>query len=131
MTFRFRFSPAYRLASLPFGITPGNARVDVGDGRLRVRFGFWSVETGLDNVIGTASTGPYGRLRTMGPAHLSLADRGLTFATNDRRGLCIRFQEPVPGLEPTRRLRHPGLTVTVVDVEGLAVALGFPLAQGA
>jgi hypothetical protein len=127
MTFRFRFSPAYRLASLPFGVTPGNARVDVGDGRLCARFGFWSVETALDNVIGTALTGPYGRLRTMGPAHLSLVDRGLTFATNGRRGLCIRFREPVAGLEPTGRLRHPGLTVTVDDVEGLAEAIGYPL----
>jgi hypothetical protein len=127
MTFRFSFSPAYRLASLFFGVTPGNARVDVGDGRLRARFGFWSVETSLDNVMGAAVTGPYGRLRTMGPAHLSMVDRGLTFATNGQRGLCIRFREPVPGLEPTGRLRHPGLTVTVDDVEGLAQALGLPL----
>lgn len=129
MTFRFLFSPAYRLAALPFGITPGNARVDVDDGRLRARFGFWTVDTALDNVVGTSSSGPYGRLRTIGPAHLSLADRGLTFASNGRRGLCIRFREPVPGLEPTGRLRHPGLTVTVIDVEGLATALGFPLSQ--
>jgi hypothetical protein len=131
MTFRFSFSPAYRLASLPFGITPGSARVDVGDGLLHARFGLWSVKTPLDNVLGAASTGPYGRLRTMGPARLSVADRGLTFATNGRRGLCIRFREPVPGLEPTGRIRHPGLTVTVTDVEALAQALGFPLSEEA
>jgi len=29
----------------------------------------------------------------------------------------------VTGLEPTGRLRHPGLTVTVADVHGLAEAL--------
>lgn len=130
MTFNFSFSPAYRLACLPFGVTPGNSRVDVGDGRLVARFGRWSLETALDNVAGTAVTGPYGRLRTMGPAHLSMVDRGLTFATNGRLGLCIRFREPVPGLEPTGRLRHPGLTVTVDDVEGLAHALGAPMTSG-
>jgi hypothetical protein len=126
MTFHFAFATAYRLACLPFGVTPGNSRVEVGDGRLLARFGRWSVETPLDNIVGTAVTGPYGRLRTMGPAHLSLADKGLTFATNGRRGLCIQFRTPVPGLEPTGHLRHPGLTVTVDDPEGLAQALGPP-----
>jgi len=124
MTFRFAFSTAYRLACLPFGVTPGNSGVEVDDGRLLARFGRWSLETPLDNIVATSVTGPYGRLRTMGPAHLSLSDRGLTFATNGRRGLCIRFRTPVAGLEPTGRLRHPGLTVTVADPDGLAEALG-------
>jgi len=95
----------------------------VADGRFRARFGRWTVDTPVDNVVGTQASGPYGRLRTIGPAHLSLADKGLTFASNRRRGLCIEFREPVAGLEPTGRLRHPGLTVTVADVDGLARAL--------
>jgi hypothetical protein len=123
MTFRFLFSPGYRAVALLFGVTPKNSMVEVADGRLRARFGRWTLETSLDNVVGTRVSGPYGRLRTIGPAHLSLADRGLTFASNRRRGLCIEFREPVPGLEPTGRLRHPGLTVTVADVDGLARAL--------
>jgi hypothetical protein len=122
--FQFSFAPSYRTAALPFGVTPRNSRVEVADGRLLARFGRWSVETPVTNVAGAQVTGPYGKLRTIGPAHLSVADRGLTFATNSRRGLCIRFHEPVPGLEPTGRLRHPALTVTVEDVEGLAEALG-------
>jgi hypothetical protein len=123
MTFPFLFSPGYRLAALLFGVTPGNSVVEVDDGRLRARFGRWTVDTALDNVVATKVSGPYGRLRTIGPAHLSLADKGLTFASNRRRGLCIEFREPVPGLEPTGRLRHPGLTLTVADVDGLARAL--------
>jgi hypothetical protein len=123
MTFRFLFSPAYRLACLPFGVTPGNALVEVADGRLLARFGRWTVETPLENVVATEVTGPYGIFKTAGPAHLSLVDKGLTFATNGDRGLCIKFAEPVAGLEPTGKLRHPGLTVTVEDVEGLARAL--------
>jgi hypothetical protein len=123
VTFDFAFDPLYRAVALGFGVTPDRARVTVEDGRLDARFGLWRLSTGVDNVTGTEVTGPYRTLTTIGPAHLSIVDRGLTFATNGRRGLCIRFQEPVPGLEPTGRLRHPGLTVTVSDVEGLAAAL--------
>ncbi len=123
MTFDFAFDALHRLVGLPLGITPGTTGVDVEDGRLLTRFGLWRVSTPLANVEGTEVTGPYRALKTIGPAHLSLADRGLTFATNTRRGLCIRFREPVAGIEPTGRLRHPGLTVTVADVGGLAAAL--------
>lgn len=121
--FPFRFTPPFRTAALPFGVTPGTARVEVGDGRLRARFGPWRVDTPLANVGGREVTGPYLWWKTIGPAHLSLTDRGLTFATNPDRGLCVRFLEPVTGIEPTGRLRHPGLTLTVADVDGLAAAL--------
>ena len=36
---RFSFDPSYRLAALPFGVTPRTAYVEVADARLRVRFG--------------------------------------------------------------------------------------------
>ncbi len=122
-TFRFRFSPWYLAAGLPFGVTPATARVDVDDGQLTVRFGPWKVRTAVANVAGSEVTGPYRAWKTLGPAHLSLADRGLTCATNGQRGLCIRFHQPVAGIEPFGRIRHPGVTVTVEDVEGLAAAL--------
>lgn len=121
--FEFRFEPTYRAAALAFGVTPRTAEVTVGDDTVAARFGPWRVRTPLSNVADVEITGPFSLVKTIGPAHLSLADRGLTFATNSRRGLCIRFREAVPGLEPTRRVRHPGLTVTVADVEGLAAAL--------
>jgi hypothetical protein len=123
VTFDFAFDPLHRAFALPFGVTPGNAQVVVEGGRLVARFGLWRVDTPVTNVAGTEATGPYSALKTIGPAHFSVADGGLTFATNTRRGLCIRFHEPVRGLAPTDRLRHPGLTVTVADVDGLAAAL--------
>ena len=123
MTFDFAFDPLYQAVALPFGITPGRSGVTVEDGRLRAWFGPWRVATDVANVEGTEITGPYRILTTIGPAHLSLADRGLTFASNPRKGLCIRFREPVPGIVPTDRVRHRGLTLTVGDVEGLAAAL--------
>ncbi|MGQ0717185.1 MAG: hypothetical protein ACT4NP_07680 [Pseudonocardiales bacterium] len=122
-TFPFRFTTPYRLAGLPLGITPTTATVQVHDGELAVRFGLWKVRTALANVASTTVTGPFGFLKTAGPAHLSLADRGLTMATNGARGLCITFREPIPGIEPTGTLRHPAITVTVADCQGLAAVL--------
>ncbi len=123
MTFDFSFDTLHRAFGLPLGITPRTTRVEVVGARLVARFGLWCLSTSLDNVEGTETSGPYSPFKTVGPAHLSVADRGLTFATNSRRGLCIRFREPVPGIEPTGRLRHPGLTVTVADIDGLDAVL--------
>lgn len=123
--FPFAFSATYRVAAAAFGVTPSRAEVVVDDvaGRLVARYGPWQVDTALSNVVGVELTGPYGRAKTIGPAHLSFADRGLTFASNPYRGVCVRFAEPVGGIEPTGRIRHPGLTVTVVDCAALADAL--------
>lgn len=121
--FPFRFELPYRIAGAPFGITPRTTWAEVADGSLHVRFGPWSVTTPIDNVAGVEETGPFGFLKTAGPAHLSFSDRGLTFATNGQRGLCLRFVEPVGGIDPFGRIRHPGLTVTVDRTDQLRDAL--------
>ncbi|HET9501285.1 MAG TPA: hypothetical protein VFO98_13605 [Marmoricola sp.] len=121
--FDFAFAPAYRLPALAFGVTPRTTWVDVTESHLHIRFGLWSLRTGRDNVAGVTQSGGYGFLKTAGPAHLSLADHGVTFATNGDEGVCIEFREPVKSLDPTGRLRHPGATVTVADPRGLATAL--------
>jgi hypothetical protein len=125
--FPFAFAPSYRAAALPFGITPGTAAVSVEDDELRVRFGLWSLRTPLDNVASVERTGGFSFVKTAGPPHLSFADRGVTFATNRESALCVQFHEPVPAIDPTRRLKHPGATMTVADPEGLARALGHAL----
>lgn len=121
--FAFDFEGRYRLPARVFGITPGSAKVVVTDDELLVRFGPWWLRTPLTNITGTQVTGDYAWYRTSGPAHLSLVDRGITFATNSSRGLCISFAEPVRAIEPTGVLRHPGATVTVADPEALAQAV--------
>ncbi len=121
--FEFRFTPLYRLAALPFGVTGSTAQVRVDATHLRIRFGPWRVRTPLNNVRSTTVTGPFSLLKAAGPARLSLADRGLTCATNGEQGLCIRFREPVRGLEPFGMLRHPAVTVTVEDSKRLARVL--------
>jgi hypothetical protein len=122
--FPFSFTPAYRAAALPFGVTPRTASVRVEDDELRVRFGLWSLRTPITNIAGTELTGDFAFVKTAGPPHLSFADRGVTFATNGDRALCVQFHRPVPAIDPTRMIRHPGATLTVADPEGLARALG-------
>ena len=90
---------------------------------LEARFGLWRVSTPLANISDVAITGPYAFWKTAGPARLAITDRGLTFATNGDLGVLISFRTPVRGLDPLGVLRHPELTVTVADVEGLAELL--------
>ena len=104
-------------------MTPERAWVEVRQDELEARFGRWRVRTPVHNVVGTEVTGPYSFLRTAGPPRLGVTDRGLTFATNGDRGVCLTFAVPVRGIDPFGRLRHPELTVTVLDVEGLIAVL--------
>ena len=125
--FAFEWDTAYRLAALPFGITPWTAYAEVTPAELRVRFGPWSLRTPVGNVVKAESSGDYAFVKTAGPPHLSFSDRGVSFATNGRSGVCVRFDRPVAVLDPTRRVLHPGATLTVADRVGLAEALGLQL----
>jgi hypothetical protein len=121
--FPFRFSSSYRLPALLFGVAPATAWVEVDHAEMRVRFGLWSLRTPRSNVASTQETGGFGFLKTAGPAHLSLTDRGVTFATNGDRAVCVLFHEPVRAIDPTGRIRHPGATLTVAAPVALIGAL--------
>jgi hypothetical protein len=121
--FPFRFDSAYQRVARLFGVTPERAWVDLGEEELEARYGPWRVRTHLRNIASAEVTGPYAFLKTAGPSRLAISDRGLTFASNGDRGVRITFHSPVPGIEPFGRIRHPELTVTVLDVDGLAEAL--------
>jgi hypothetical protein len=123
-SFAFRFTTPYRIAGLAFGVTPATCGVRVGETTVVARFGPWRVQTTRDNIADVTITGAYRSLKTAGPAHLSLGDKGLTFATNGERGVCLQFEEPIAGIKPTGLIRHPSLTVTVADCDGMARALG-------
>jgi hypothetical protein len=117
--FTFRFTPGYQRAARPFGITPATAEAVVDATRLAVRFGPWRLSTPLKNIACVEVTGPYAFWKTAGPARLAVTDRGLTFATNSERGVLVSFHRPVAAIEPTGLLRHPELTLTVSDIDGL------------
>jgi hypothetical protein len=121
--FAFEFDSLHRRVSRAFGVSVGSAVVTLTDTDFDACFGPWRMKTPYSNIRDVEVTGPYQLIKTIGPPRLSLADRGLTFATNSRAGVCLTFRSPVPGVEPTGRLRHPNLTVTVADPEGLAEAL--------
>ena len=119
----FAFAPAYRLPALAFGITGSTAWVDLGPQGLEVRFGLWRLRTPLTNIAEARRTGGFSYLRTAGPAHLSLTDRGVSFCTNGDDAVCLTFHQPVAGIDPTRSLKHPGATLTVADPERFLVEL--------
>ncbi|MBB5867720.1 hypothetical protein F4553_001099 [Allocatelliglobosispora scoriae] len=104
------------------GIRPATARVLVDDDLLRVEFGPFRLETPRANITDASVTGPYLWVKVIG-AHLSLADRGVTFGTNRDAGVCVRFREPVQAMGVRFGIRHPGATVTVADPAALAAAL--------
>lgn len=95
---------------------------------LRVRFGPWLVTTPLGNIAGAEVSGPFSPVRALG-VRLSLADRGLTFGTTTEGGVCLRFREPVRGIDPWGLIRHPGLTVTVCEPDLVAEAINRVVAQ--
>ena len=121
--FPFAFASTYRPFARTFLVTPQTAWVEVDDETFEARFGRWQVRTPLTNVVDADATGPYAFWKTAGPARLAVTDRGLTFATNGDRGALISFRTAVRGLDPLGILRHPELTVTVADVDGLASLL--------
>jgi hypothetical protein len=121
--FDFSWDPTYRRVARLFGITPERTAVTLAAGTFSVRYGPWRLETTAANVADVRIEGPYAFFKTAGPPHLGITDRGITFASNGERGVRLELRDPVPGIEPTGRLRHPNVTVTVADPEGLLTAL--------
>ena len=78
---------------------PGPADAEVVDG-----FGRMTLLPGLIDA----------HFHLLGEASLRQA---LTFGTTTRGGVCLRFREPVAGIDPWGRIRHPGLTLTVAEPE--------------
>jgi len=122
-SFSFDVEASVARAAMLFGVRAERAELRIEDEHLCATFGPWTLRTRLDNVTGATLTGPYMYWRVAGPAHLSLRDCGVTFATSTRRGVCLSFAEPVPAIEPFGIIRHPNLTVTVADPERLLSTL--------
>jgi hypothetical protein len=118
-TFPFQFDRRYRPVLLGLGVHPGNSQVTLtDDDRFVAKFGRWVVDTRLSNIDCVKITGPYRAHRAIG-IRGSAVDHGLTFGSSCQGGVCVTFHQPVPNLLPGMK-SHPGLTVTVVDLEGLA-----------
>jgi hypothetical protein len=119
--FGYAIDRRYLPVLLPFLLRPSRDGVTLTpDGLLVATFGLVRLATPRSNVAGAHITEDY-RWWTACGARMSFADDGLTFGTNSKRGVCIHFSDKVRST--LRGSGHSALTVTVSDVEGLAVAL--------
>lgn len=121
--FDFLFDSWMRPISKLFGADEGHAFVEVDQHGLDITFGPWHLHADHADIARWSEAGPYHPLKVMGPPHLSLADRGITFATSCRRGICIELARPRPAIDPFGLIRHPNVTVTLADPEGFGRAL--------
>ncbi|MET0911353.1 MAG: hypothetical protein ABWZ99_17950 [Ilumatobacteraceae bacterium] len=116
-TFAFAFEDRMKPWSRLFRVTPTNSSVTLTDYGLEVRFGRWRLTTPWFNIVSAGTTGPYTMWKVAGPAHLTPSDRGITFATTTRRGVCLDFRDPVRAIDPFGLIHHPNATITVEDPE--------------
>lgn len=119
--FGFAIESKYAPLLLAFGVRKDAAWLRIDDDRLEVKFGLFGLATPLENVTGYQLSGDYKAYRAIG-IRTSLKDRGVTFGSTTKRGLCMTFAEAVT-VKPGIGLDHPGMTVTVDDVDGLAAEL--------
>ena len=120
--FEFAFEKKYLPALAAIGVTPLTAKVDLSQKTLDARFGPWRCRTSVKNIRCVSRTGPFSAVKAIG-ARGSFADRGATFGTTTVGGICVEFREPVKILDPSGIILHPGLTLTVADLEGFEEAL--------
>lgn len=120
--FPFRFDDRFTKFLRVIGVAPDNSEVTLtDDDRLVAEFGRLRVDTPLSNISSTQITRNYQWFKAIG-ARGSFADRGATMGTNTDAGLCVCFHEPIKLLFGSFA-RHPGLTMTVADPEGLQTAI--------
>jgi hypothetical protein len=115
--FPIRVGRRSRLLLRLFGVRDGNAYVDL-DGELDARFGFYRVQTPMNNIASWRIEGPWLWITAIG-VRTSIRHRDVTFGGSPRGGVRVDFKDPVRFLF----FRIPALYVTVEDLDGLAAAL--------
>src|ERR1700723_3367073 len=93
--FRYAIDRRYLPVLLPFLLRPSRDGVTLTDDGLFVAtFGLVKIETPRANVTGAHITEDY-RWWTAVGVRMSMADDGLTFGTNNKRGVCVHFGDRV------------------------------------
>ena len=116
-SFSFAFDRPLDTWARWFAVVPTRSYVRVDDHGFEAVYGTWRIATLWSNVIDVERTGPYRAWKVAGPAHLSLADRGITMAATTAGGACLRFRRPVRGIDPLGLVRHPAATLGVDDLD--------------
>lgn len=119
--FGFAIDPRFAMPLRVFGVRADTAFVEIDDDIFSAHFGWFRVTTPVNNITSVQRTGPFLAIKALGP-RMSAADRGVTFGSSTHAGVCVTFGHPVTALfGPV--IRHPGLTVTVADPDGLVAAV--------
>ncbi len=121
-TFAFAFDPRFRGMLKLLGVRPENSSVTIDDEFFDARYGRWRLKTPVSNLKDVQVTRDYHWFKAIGPRG-SRTDHGATFGTNTDAGVCVCFHEPVGALVSKDLFKHPGLTVTVADIDGLVQAV--------
>lgn len=117
VTVAFAFEDRMRLWSRAFRVTPTNSSVTMTEAGLEIRFGWWRLSTPWFNIVAADTTGPYRMWKVAGPARVSWADGGITFATSTGPGVCLTFRDPVAAIDPFGIVHHPNATITAGDCD--------------
>lgn len=118
--FEFQIDKRFLPLLLPCGLRSGRDGVTLTETSFIARLGLFKLETPLANIEDAHVTRDYRWWTAIGP-RLSFVDDGLTLGTNTKAGVCVHFHEKVPS--SLKRSGHSALTVTVLDLDGLAAAL--------
>ena len=128
--FSFSFGDPLNLPLRAFGIWPFTTVVAVTANEVQLRFGPWSMRTPVRNIASARVVPAPSWIDVVGPPRVSLRDGSVRFATDRKRAVELRFMEPVAGGVPLSFVRHPAVTVTVRDPEGLVALLDTVLRPG-
>jgi len=107
-----------RVVLLAFGVTTSRAWIDIGDGRVSARFGWFRMQVPLENVTRWRIEGPWRWITAIG-VRRSVRGGDLSFAGSPRGGVRIDFREPVR----SSGFRVSAFYLGVDDREGFAGAL--------
>ena len=123
VAFSFAFDPPLDTWARWCGVVPTRSYVRVDDHGFEAVYGPWRVATVWSNVVGVERTGPYRAWKVAGPARVSWRDRGITMAASTAGGACLRFRDPVRGIDPVGLIRHPTVTLAVSDLDAFVAAV--------
>jgi len=110
-----RSAPLLRIA---FGVTRDRAWVELADGVVRVRFGWWEFRAPIAGVVRWRIEGPWPWITAIG-IRRSIRHGDVSFAGSPRGGVRLDFRTPVRwGM-----LAVPAAYYGVEDLEGFGAAL--------
>lgn len=118
MDFPIRLSPGLRPILILFGVRTHTADVRLDEERIVARFGFFTAESAISNIVRWDITGPYRWWRAVG-VRRTVGTHDLSFGGSAHGGVCLHFRERVR----IGRLSVSDLYLTVDDLAGLGAAL--------